>query len=414
MDAKNAKYQPQRSVFFNLLIMVSIIYLYQENSFAQSGSPDNKPDVSVNYLFPMSGGYDLTPDERYVIYSKPVKGVNQLFRRNLINGNNVCLTCRDIPNGPDEKVHKGAPTVHPDGKHVVLQVEMPRHPFPGKTGHIGSGWYNNLWMTTIDGDRWWQLTDYPHERGDINGVLTPKISPNGKRVAFARLYESDPRGQAQYRKKRMVPNTNPWGKWYLSVADIVFDGNKVELRNVQNHKSLGGSFFETQAWSPDNRKIMFATDIGKSHVYQLDLWQLDLRTGKLEQLTDTDHSWEEFADYSPDGHMISFMRSTSSWDATSEKSIPFGKTLSTELFLMRSDGTDKKQITDINHKGIPKISMLKRVRGRKVITRSKWKKDGRGLFFSMVFFSKWNKPRGAGLFELDFGDGFLLGRQDGR
>lgn len=357
----------------------------------------------IKLLFPMSGGFSFSPtDENLVIYAMPdKKGIHQIHSRYLNTGKDICLTC-DNSNAPANDLNKGAPSFHPDGKHIILQVEMAEYPFKGQLT-MGGGWFYNIWMTTVDGNKWWQLTNYSHGEKDRFGVLIPKISHNGRKVAWAQLYKGDSKSQYDYSQGKIIQNSTPWGLWQLNIADLIIDKNP-RLENIKSYRPGNGNFFEPQDWSRDDKKLMFAADIQRDHVHKLDIWMMDINTEELTQLTNTDDAWEEFGSFSPNGRKISFMSSECcDWDPMSPVSIPFEASLMTELYLMDSDGTNKVQITNINEEGLPGTKWHKYLKGRKIITGNKWSSDGKKIFFGMVFFSKKkNKSLGNAVWELTF------------
>ena len=358
----------------------------------------------ISLLIPMSGGFDLSPiDENIVIYAIPDNaGIHQIHKRDLDTGEDVCLTCDNL-NAPAGDLHKGVPLFHPDGNHIILMVEMEEHPFKGQIS-MGGGWFYNVWMTTIDGDKWWQLTDYPHGKEDVYGVLLPKISHDGKKVAWAQLYKGDPQSQYDYSQGKIVPNSNPWGLWQLNIADLLIDENP-RLENITSYRPGNGNFFETQDWSPDDKKLLFAADIQIDHVYKIDIWMMDIETQELTQLTDTDDAFEEFASFSPDGKKISYMSSECcNWDPMSTESIPFESTLRTDLYLMNSDGTGKTQITNINQAGLPGTKWDKYLQWGQIVTGSIWSSDGKKIFFGMLFFDEDGNPLGNAVWQLTFRD----------
>jgi Tol biopolymer transport system component len=352
----------------------------------------------------MSGGFDFSPiDENIVVYAIPDSdGIHQIHRRCLDTGEDICITCNN-ENGPSSKLHTAVPSFHPDGKHIILQVEMEEHPFEDELGDPGPGWFNNIWMTTIDGEQWWQLTNYPYGKLDRYGVLIPRISHDGKKVAWAQLYEADPEGQYYYSQGKIVPNTNPWGLWQLNIADLVIDDNGVRLENIASSRPGEGNFYETSDWSPDDKKLLFTADIQRDHVHKIDIWMMDVETQELTQLTDTDETFEEFASFSPDGKKISFMSTECcDWDPMSPESIPFESTLRTELYLMNSDGTGKAQITNINQAGLPGTRWDKYLQWGQIVTGSIWSSDGKKIFFGMLFFDEDGNPLGNAVWQMTF------------
>ncbi len=340
----------------------------------------------------MSGGFALTgANPTLVVYAKPDENkVFQVYRRPLGGDKKKCLTCDAGPNKPAVGLHKGSPGMHPDGQHMILQVEMEKHPYQGKLGGPGAGWFNNLWMTTTSADKWWQLTDYPHGKEDRYGVLLPQISPDGKKVAWGQLYKSDPKAQFWYKRGRIVKGGNPWGYWQLNIADLVMEGDQVRLESIESSRPGNGNFYEPQDWSPDGRKLMFAADINRDSPHKMDLWLLDVQTEKLTALTDTDWAWEEFGSFSPDGKKIMFMSSECcNWDTSKKK-----YSLKAELYVMDADGSNKVQVSHFNGKGHPESSP-----GRHIVTKGWWSHDGKKILVEVTELTEKIKFVGTRLWE---------------
>lgn len=85
--------------------------------------------TNIKYLFPSVGGFAISPqDENLVVHPKPdSKGVYQLYRKRMDSGEERCLTCSDIRDGPLARVHKGLPVFHPDGRHIILKLPRSIH-----------------------------------------------------------------------------------------------------------------------------------------------------------------------------------------------------------------------------------------------------------------------------------------------
>lgn len=360
----------------------------------------------MKFILPMGGGFDISPvDKNLIAYSIPDSdGIAQLHTRNLSTGLDVCLSCNN-PNAMSEGLHKGLPSFTADGKYIVLQAEMESHPFEDQLGYLGAGWFNNIWITKLDGSQWWQLTDYPHGANDRFGVLFPKVSPNGKKVAWGYLYSAKPADIYQYSLGNFVENTDPWGLWKLNTADLKLDGTP-RLENISSKRLEDGDFYETQNWSSDSSKIMFASDIGKNHPYRIDIWSYNVNDSKLQHLINTDNSWEEMGAFSPHNSKISYMSSDCcNWNPNAD-AIPFRSSLATELYIMDSDLKNSKQLTSFNSTGIPAGTfVIEFPHIRTIVDNQEWGTDGRSLYFEMLFYNKDQNPQkvaGGGLWRIDF------------
>jgi len=353
---------------------------HDQTSPVSQGSAAASPSAacgvkSVTKLFgPIGQGFALSPDGKTLAYAKTVGGIDQLYIRTLSTGNERCVTCTDRSGAPTVYVHKGAPAFHPDCNHIALEVEMPDHPFKGRVGRAGPGWFTNIWMTTVDGNRWWQLTDYPHGDRDRTGALLPRISRDGSKIAWGYLYAGDPVGQAAYARRQIIRHSHPFGLWKLAVADLVMDSEGPRVKNTSWSKPGDGSFYEPQDWSPDSRTLLFASDIGRDYVTQLDIWSLNLVSSQLKPVMH-ENGWEEFAQYSPDGRKVAFMSSECcDWDPLGPNAIPFTKSLLTELFLADANGSNNVQLTHFNDQ-FP---------GRNIVTSMQWFPDGGKIIFCHV------------------------------
>jgi Tol biopolymer transport system component len=107
------------------------------------------------------------------------------------------------------------------------------------------------------------------------GIVAPKISPDGRTVAFAALGDL----------------------WTMRIGEVP--------RNLTNDRHL-----ETEpAWSPDGTKLAYASDKGGG---LLNLWVRDVATGAARQLTRLETSAMAPA-WSPDGTRIAFLDVDGIW-----------------------------------------------------------------------------------------------------
>jgi Tol biopolymer transport system component len=266
-----------------------------------------------------------------------------------------CLTC-NLSDGPPAKVHKGTPTWHASGRYIVFQAEMDKHIGPGWLAEPGRGWWNDLWALDVESDRFTRLTRYD-PRG-VGGVLVPRLSKRGDRLVWSKLI-------ATPRDKRM--KSGVFGRWEINVADFRTSGGEPRLDNIRNVTPPGGIFYEAQDWSPDDSRILFAADIGRSNPYAMDIFSFDVARQDLRRLTDTGDEWDEQASYSNSGRKIVFMSSMNNPEFDSRKL----NTLRTELFLADADGGNPVQLTHFNTPGYPEYDS-----DRSAATKAAWSPDG--------------------------------------
>ena len=297
------------------------------------------------------GGFAWSPTDDNIVFftHKDDKGVVQVYRANLKSQQEECLTCKDIAGGPLASQNKGAVSFHPDGQHLVMMVEMADYPLKKVMGNPGAGWFFNVWMTNLNFDRWWPLTDYPHQ--PPHGVLLPQISPDGKRLAWAQLYDGPP-GNLSKLWRQEKSNKGPiYGRWQLNVADLIKDTTGFKLERIVSSKTSDHDFYETQGWSPDGSKLLYTADTGRDTPYKIDIWMRDLVAQKSFNLTDTDNAWEEFARFSPDGKKIVYMSSLCCPTFNPDSPKHYLKSLMTEVYLMDADGGRKVRLTHFNVPG---------------------------------------------------------------
>ena len=193
--------------------------------------------------------------------------------------------------------HSGNPAWHPSGRWIVFQsVDTSLIPSYVNREDVtaytnpGAGWLNNLWVADREGRNFYQLTNV-----DVTGgVLHPHFSPDGTQLVWA---------------ERIRGGEIDTGTWVLRIAD--FDSFDKSLKNIET--STPGEqpcFYESHGFSPDGTKILFSGNLKKGQpLYGLDIYELDLETHELTQLTDTFYQWDEHAHYSPDGEKIVWMSS---------------------------------------------------------------------------------------------------------
>lgn len=264
-----------------------------------------------------------------------------------------CLTC-DTPGLPTKNV--GQPSWHPSGDYVVVQAEKQDHPGGSRKAMPGIGVENEVWLVTSDGKQAFQLTAQP----DGTGVLHPHFSHDGKRLLWSEMLEA--------------PSGLLGGNWRVNLADFVVDGGEPRLENIERFQPLGKVLHETHGFSPDDTKILFTAQPPDAPDWAFDIYEMELASGELRNLTESDDQWDEHAHYSPSGEKIVWMSSLEC-DCDPSK---LGK-LKTDLWMMNADGSGKRRLTHFSDGDFPERA------GRKVIVGdNSWNSDGSRLAIFLI------------------------------
>lgn len=277
----------------------------------------------------------------------------------------ACLTCGH-PQVPQR--HNDLPAWHPSGAYILFQSLDPALDLPvgerleAYLTQGGAGLNHNLWLITRDGRRAWRLTRV--RAGEAS--LHPHISPDGRTVFWAARVQEG---------RRKV--------WALRLADLVLDGRGARLVNVRTLRPRGGpeTFYESHGFTPDGGTVIFSASIGRAHPFDLDIWTLDLRTGRLRNLTDTPGEWDEHAQLSPDGRTIVWMTNRG-YPVPVRDFSRYGATLRTDYWLMDADGSRQRRLTFFNERGAPEYTG-----GRTIVADSAWNRAGDALVATMIVFA---------------------------
>lgn len=341
---------------------------------------------SVGRIRPTGQGLDWSyTNNKLVVANWDDNQISQVYTLNPDGTNVQCITCGNVAGGPPVSVHKGVPHWSPDARYIYLQAERPGHPGIREFAEPGNGRWNEIWATTADGSQWWQLTDY--SSNNESGVLFPVPSPDGRRMAWADRYApANNPGAALASIIAKNPIKDIWGYWRLNIADIVVDSlGNVHLSGTQTFQpggsaqsdapgsTAGASFYEMQIWSKDGSSIYFASDINRPQPQVLDVWRMNLSTQQLTPLTSTSNQWEEHVGLSPSGSKLVMMSSECcNWNPGD------ASTLAAELYLVNTDGSNKRQLTFFNTAG----NAMYESQGRVYATKAVWSPDGTQLIFN--------------------------------
>ncbi len=250
---------------------------------------------------------------------------------------------RPLTRDPDAGIpqaNNGNPTWHPSGEFIVFQAEdpdltgLPAGVLGKYLASPGIGLNNNLWLTTADGSRFWQLTHVQ----DRHGTLHPQFSPDGTKLLWSEFISAQLDGI---------------GHCAMKLADFSVEDGEPALSNVRTLRPGDLQLYEVHGFSPDGEKIIFSAVPEGGYYYDFEVYLLNLATEQLIQLTDDDE-WDEHAHFAPDGSWIMWVSTegieqfkAKSWQELSGHPPIF------EYWVMRPDGSGKRCVSAFNNPEAP-------------------------------------------------------------
>jgi len=254
-------------------------------------------------------GFQFSPDGEYLSFRRAVDEVQQIFVMRTNGGEAVQLTKHKTSVGTyqwsedsdriffvaDEPRSEEDEKEHKKGNDAIFVDE-------GPNGQRESQW-NNLWVFVIEDEKESQITKEDFRIGSFN------VSPNTKRIVYTARRENL-RNQ-QYLAEiflldledstttRLTNNRAPEGRlvWapdgvhfaYRAVSDTDWEQNENKIwvmnADTKEHRLVSGEFrgsISQMAWTPDSRAILFGGRQGTNS----NLYRLDVRSGKVDQITD--------------------------------------------------------------------------------------------------------------------------------
>ena len=270
-----------------------------------------------------------------------------------------CVTCDSgIPKG-----FVGQPAWHPDGEHIIIQVENlnSKHRV---MEHVSFGLNNDLWLIKKDGTgakRIW-TTNLNH------AALHPHFSHDGTKLIFAERIAT---GERLPSLGEITPGgENHWDGWQIRIAD--FDVKNMEITSSKAIKPNGRGFYETNDFYNDKEFTYSYTPNGEPYVD--DVYSVRIDGINMKHIINSPTTWEEHGVFSPAGNGdLTFL--SSRFDSTWKRPESKGDTLILELFLKKPNG-DIVQITEKNKN----IESDKRY----LVSDYDWDKDGKRIVIQIA------------------------------
>lgn len=179
------------------------------------------------------------------------------------------------------------------------------------------------------GEKHYQIYTIHLETNELKRVSTGQgactcgfFKPNGEKILFASSHEDpDPKEQEESGSRYKWPLTP-----YMNLYEANLDGS-----NLQRLTS-GPAYHAECSYSPDGEKIVY----GSNETGSMNLYIYDNSKNLVSRLTHHDHCYNGGPFFSPDGKWIVFRSDRHKKDFL-------------QIFMIRSDGSEEKQLTDNNY-----------------------------------------------------------------
>lgn len=174
----------------------------------------------------------------------------------------------------------------------------------------------DIWRLDLDSQKLTQLTQ------GVNWNDMPRWSPDGKHIVFTSNrgggvssiflmseWGEDLRQITHDQRYHSCPAWHPDGQRIVCTANEQGSGEEIDIWEFPVYgdgapqRLFSGPGIESEpSYSPDGKKLVFSSAQGGS----FDVWELELETGNLRQITDGP-SKDFCPAYSPDGSMIAYL-----------------------------------------------------------------------------------------------------------
>lgn len=226
----------------------------------------------------------------------------------------ACVTCLT----PIRKGFVGQPEWHPDGEHLVIQVENENSAHI-VYNHMAWGMDNDLWIVRRDGTGAERIWATP--RG--HAALHPHFNADGTKLMFAERVPFESGTQ------------NPWDNWRIRLADVDLSRPGLDkLFNVTTLTPNGQGFYETHEFTSTGRIVYSHTPGGLGYVD--DVHSANIDGSDPVNLLNSPESWDEFGYTSQTHQAFAFI--SSRFDPNSGTAL----NLRTELYIAPANGSPQR------------------------------------------------------------------------
>jgi Tol biopolymer transport system component len=338
-------------------------------------NPAGDPNCQIESLkkSEIQGLRVYSPDgSRFLINKEDERGTAQVYVGSGSGSALTCLTCAQRPGGPRTDRFKMQPSWHPSGRWIHLAVERDKYsppPILGLSrkyveGQLQSGLFTNMWMLSADGTQWHVMSDFQTNKpGVADGFTGPAFTPDGRQAVWSQIMDGN------------ILKYRPFGRWELTLADFEERNGKPAFVNKRDITPRGMHWNEPGNFHPDGVSLVITGSV-EADAQGQDQYILDIRNGRLTNLTNTPKVWDEHGVFTPDGDKIIFM---SAYPSRQDPRTSTVLGIKTEFMLMRRDGRDLSQLTHFREPGHPEYPSG-------IAAVATWSPDGRTAYLATLMF----------------------------
>ena len=311
------------------------------------------PECRVKSIIKLGEGSfpKWSPDGSLIAFNKLINNVYEIFTMKPDGSDVQCLTCGKPQ--LQHAGHRGQPYWHPSGEYLVFSAPNTNYKLrrEGYAEQPDAGRNHNVWIMTKDGEKFWQITDYPESWG----VIKPTFSNDGTKIFWNEefMMEKYPQGK----RTDIIPHPGSYwsyanfifrkgeelGAWRVAYADLVFKDGVPSISNIKKIDPLPNfTVIEISGFTADDQGFLYSyADLKRTNGKDMwgDIYTTNLSGGDLKQLTFSVYNHDENAEYSPDGKKIAW---------SSSPGLPgIG---GVDIYLMDADGENKAQLTHFGEK----------------------------------------------------------------
>ena len=346
------------------------------------------PQFTIKQLTGQGGrlAWYTGPAHELIAYDAIVDGetaATEVFVMEPDGSNSRCVTCR--MKFPKEGGFVGQPAWHPDGEHLVIQVENENSKHT-RFNHMSWGIDADLWLIGLDSDR----AERIWVSAPGHAALHPHFSDDGRLLIFAERSPTPRVTRRLLHPWAAIGGQNPWDGWSIHIATADISANAGEI--LSNHRRIapnGRGFYETHSISRTRRIVYSFTGNGAPYVD--DIFETDIEGQQRLHLIDNPATWDEHGAFSPNGQNLAFIssRADPEWHAPDSRS----NTLMTELFVRSRDG----HIHQLTHFNEGRDGVL-----RYLVSDFDWDRTGRRIAFQVAPVRRFGRADSPQIWLLEF------------